>query len=60
MGAVCLQAVKKNGQTALHEAAEAGHREVVQLLLSVGADGHAQDKASQFLRAPSYLAIVLD
>ena len=39
-----LQAVKNDGQTALHEAAEAGQKEAVQYLLSVGANAQAQDE----------------
>ncbi len=39
-----LQAVKNDGQTALHEAAEAGQKEAVEYLLSVGANTQAQDE----------------
>ena len=38
------QAVKSDGQTALHEAAEAGQREAVEYLLSLGANTQAQDE----------------
>ena len=43
---VPLQAVKNDGQTALHEAAEAGQKEAVEYLLSVGANTQAQDEVS--------------
>lgn len=39
-----LQAVKNDGQTALHEAAEAGQTDTVQYLLSIGANAQAQDE----------------
>jgi ankyrin repeat protein len=40
------QAVKNDGQTALHEAAEAGQRDTTQYLLSIGANPQAQDEVS--------------
>ena len=36
--------MKSDGQTALHEAAEAGQREAVEYLLSLGANTQAQDE----------------
>ena len=44
MSLFVLQSVTHNGRTALHEAAESGHAEVVRLLLSAGANPYAQDK----------------
>ncbi len=41
-----LQTVKNDGQTALHEAAEAGRTDTVQYLLSIGANAQAQDEVS--------------
>ena len=46
---MCLQAVKNDGQTALHEAAEAGQKEAVEFLLSMGANAQAQDEVSHAL-----------
>lgn len=48
-----LQAVKNDGQTALHEAAEAGQTDTVQYLLSIGANTQAQDEVSY----PDHLSI---
>ena len=39
-----MQAAAKNGRTALHEAAESGSSDIVQLLLSNGASPLAEDK----------------
>ena len=36
--------MKSDGQTALHEAAEAGQKEAVEYLLSLGANTQAQDE----------------
>jgi hypothetical protein len=44
MGVLWLQLPKEDGQTPLHEAAEGGHKEVVQLLLSLGANPQLVDK----------------
>ena len=46
MRMLLLQAVKNDGQTALHEAAEAGQKESVEYLLSVGANTQAQDEVT--------------
>lgn len=40
------QAVKNDGQTALHESAEAGQKDVVLYLLSIGANAQAQDEVN--------------
>ena len=48
-----LQAATHNGRTALHEAAESGHNDICQLLLSVGADPQAKNKVR--LCHPQYL-----
>ena len=52
---MCFQAVKNDGQTALHEAAEAGQKDAVEYLLSVGANAQAQDE----VRSIPLLCIVL-
>lgn len=39
-----FQAATKNGKTPLHEAAESGNTDIVQMLLSLGANPHTQDK----------------
>lgn len=39
-----MQAVTNTKRTALHEAAESGHTEIVKLLLAAGADPHARDE----------------
>ena len=44
MKPLAMQAVTRNGRTALHEAAEAGNNEIVQALLSIGARAEMQDK----------------
>ena len=41
-----LQAAKKGGETALHEAAEQGHAVVVRHLLAWGAPADVQDEVS--------------
>ena len=47
-----MQAVKNDGQTALHEAAEAGQKESVEYLLSMGANTQAQDEVTAVLFTP--------
>lgn len=46
LGLSLLQTAAKNGRTALHEAAESGNTEIVQLLLSHGARPQARDNVS--------------
>ena len=43
-----LQLTRKDGATPLHEAAAAGHTEVVKVLMSVGATPDVTDAVSQY------------
>jgi len=54
-----MQAVKNDGQTALHEAAEAGQKEAVEYLLSVGANAQAQDEVRSIPLSCPYSAVLL-
>lgn len=54
-----MQAVKNDGQTALHEAAEAGQKEAVEYLLSVGANAQAQDEVRSMPLSCPYSAVLL-
>lgn len=43
----CLQLARKDGATPLHEAAAAGHTDVAEVLLSIGATPDVTDAVSE-------------